>query len=306
MLRDSATREKAIAVGLTIIGASLLGFSPIFVRLSTIEPLSTGFFRFFLAFPFLFSWMLFDHSQDIESKAPRTKREYFLLISAGVFLALDIAFWHWSLQKTSVANATLLNNLTSIFVATVSWLVLKVKLGRPTVIGILLATLGAALLVGERDETHVSQLLGDSQALISAVFYAGYVLAVKQLRQHFSAATIMTWSGLASMYTLACMMGIYEHHFLPVQWQDWMPIVGLAIIVHVLGQGFIACGMGYLSAAFSSVALMISPIVSTIVAWYLFSEELTVIKMLGGLIILVGLVIARENEKKIITSKLRN
>lgn len=298
-MHDASTREKAIAVSLTIIGAGLLGFSPIFVRLSTIDPLSTGFFRFFLAFPFLFSWMLFDHNQDIQSKAPRTKREYFLLISAGVFLALDIAFWHWSLQKTSVANATLLNNLTSIFVATISWLVLRVKLGRATVIGVLLATFGAALLVGERNEAHVSQLLGDSQALISAVFYAGYVLAVKQLRQHFSAATIMTWSGLASMYTLALMMGVYEHRLLPTCWQDWMPIVGLAIIVHVLGQGLVAYGMGHLSAAFSSVALMISPIVSTIIAWYLFSEELTLIKMLGGIIILMGLVIAQENEKKI-------
>jgi len=304
-MRDVSTREKAIAVSLTIIGAGLLGFSPIFVRLSTIDPLSTGFFRFFLAVPFLFSWMLFDHNQDIQSKAPRTKREYFLLISAGVFLALDIAFWHWSLHKTSVANATLLNNLTSIFVATISWLVLRVKLGRATVIGVLLATLGAALLVGERDDTHVSQLLGDSQALISAVFYAGYVLAVKQLRQHFSAATIMTWSGLASMYTLAFMMGIYEDHFLPTHWQDWLPIVGLALIVHVLGQGFVAYGMGHLSAAFSSVALMISPIVSTIIAWYLFSEELTLIKILGGIIILIGLVIARENEKKVSLKKLR-
>ncbi|OJX10205.1 MAG: hypothetical protein BGO77_07275 [Caedibacter sp. 37-49] len=306
MLRVSSTREKAFAVGLTILGASLLGFSPIFVRLSSIEPLSTGFFRFFLAFPFLFSWMLFDHNQDIQSKAPRTKHEYFLLISAGLYLALDIAFWHWSLQKTSVANATLLNNLTSIFVATIAWLVLKVKLGRSTVVGILLATLGAALLVGERDESHISQLLGDSQALISAVFYAGYVLAVKQLRQHFSAATIMTWSGLASMYTLALMMGIYEDHFLPVRWQDWLPIIGLALIVHVLGQGLIAYGMGHLSAAFSSIALMISPIVSTVVAWYLFSEKLTLIKILGGIIILVGLVIARENEKQMAISKLRN
>ncbi len=305
MLRVCSTREKAFAVGLTILGASLLGFSPIFVRLSSIGPLSTGFFRFFLAFPFLFSWMLFDHNQDIQSKAPRTKREYFLLISAGVYLALDIAFWHWSLQKTSVANATLLNNLTSIFVATIAWLVLKVKLGRSTVGGILLATLGAALLVGERDDAHVSQLLGDSQALISAVFYAGYVLAVKQLRQHFSAATIMTWSGLASMYTLAFMMGIYEDHILPDQWQDWLPIIGLALIVHVLGQGLIAFGMGHLSAAFSSIALMISPIVSTIVAWYLFAEELTLIKILGGIIILVGLVIARENEKQMAISKLR-
>lgn len=298
-MSDSSTHEKAIALTFTIIGAGLLGFSPILVRLSTIDPLATGFFRFFLAFPFLFSWMLFDHNQDIQSKAPRTKREYFLLISAGVFLALDIAFWHWSLQKTSVANATLLNNLTSIFVATISWLVLRVRLGRSTLIGVLLATLGAALLVGERNNTHVSQLLGDSQALISAIFYAGYVLAVKQLRQHFSAATIMTWSGLASMYTLALMMGIYEDHHLPHHWQDWMPIIGLAIIVHVLGQGFVAYGMGHLTAAFSSVALMISPVVSTIVAWYLFSEQLTLIKILGGIIILVGLVIARENEKKI-------
>jgi drug/metabolite transporter (DMT)-like permease len=52
------------------------------------------------------------------------------------------------------------------------------------------------LLVWDTLEFKASYLLGDTLAVIAAVFYAGYLLCVKRLQRSFSTAAIMAWSGL--------------------------------------------------------------------------------------------------------------
>ena len=51
-----------------------------------------------------------------------------LLIAAGLLFAGDLAFWHWSIVLTSVANAVLLANCAPIFVALAVWLRLSKKI----------------------------------------------------------------------------------------------------------------------------------------------------------------------------------
>lgn len=292
-------RKPSLAMLSALSAVSFVGLSPIFVRISEIGPISTAFYRFFLALPLLWSWMIFDNLKSIQPRSPRTARDYFLLISCGVFLALDIAFWHWALIRTSVVNATLINNMTSIFVALSAWLFLKERMHFSMLLGILMSVTGALVLVGADIKGGHPNLFGDCLALISAVFYTAYILAVKELRHHFSAPTIMAWGGMSSMYVLAGIAFIGGDDFFPATSTGWLSLLGLAIIVHIAGQGLLAYSIGHLSATFSSVALMFSPIVSTVAAWFLFSEALTSTKMIGGLIVLLGIFIARRDEKTI-------
>lgn len=282
-----------------ICAVSFVGLSPIFVRISEIGPISTAFYRFFLALPLLWSWMIFDNLKSVQPRSPRTARDYFLLLSCGVFIALDIAFWHWSLLKTSVVNSTLINNLTSIFVALSAWLFLKEKMGSSMIIGIIMSVFGALVLVGSDIKGGNPNLFGDLLALISAFFYTAYILTVKELRHHFNAPTIMAWSGMSSMYILAGIAFVSGDSFFPTTGMGWMTLLGLAIIVHIAGQGLLTYSIGHLSATFSSVALMFAPIVSTLSAWILFGEALTLYKMIGGAIVLLGIFIARRDEKSI-------
>ncbi|MEB3702489.1 DMT family transporter [Candidatus Bealeia paramacronuclearis] len=136
--------KNYIPAALAILGISL---SPIFVKLSEVGVISTGFFRFFLALPFLWGWMIHEQSGAKVEHLPRSIKDYISLFLSGTFLGLDIIFWHWSLNNTHIANSMLLNNLTAILVALYAWLIWKEKITAFTVLGIFVASLGAIILV---------------------------------------------------------------------------------------------------------------------------------------------------------------
>src|SRR5215213_3585657 len=101
------------AVSALLLGATCIALSPIFVRLSESGPTATAFWRVALAVPVL--WILYA-AQRRNRQAPRGRQSWLLLVAAALCFAGDLAFWHTSIQLTSVANSTLLANLASIFV----------------------------------------------------------------------------------------------------------------------------------------------------------------------------------------------
>ena len=73
----------------------------------------------------------------------------------------------------------------------------------------------------------------------------------------------------------------------------WSPLVGLALVSHIAGQGLIAYAFAHLSASFSSVSLLIQPIVAAIGAYFLFGEALGPVELLGAGVVLSGVILAR-------------
>src|ERR1700691_811526 len=67
---------------------------------------------------------------------------------AGIFFALDLACWHYGIRYTSVANATVLPNLTPVVVTIAGWLVLKER-PRPVFLLGMATAIGGAVLMAE-------------------------------------------------------------------------------------------------------------------------------------------------------------
>src|SRR5260370_26470471 len=87
------------------LGAVLISFSGIFVKISELGPTTTGFHRLFLALPTF--WLLMAQGARKNSQGlPLRVQDWWLLGLCGLFLAGDLVFWHCSLHTTSVANAT--------------------------------------------------------------------------------------------------------------------------------------------------------------------------------------------------------
>jgi drug/metabolite transporter (DMT)-like permease len=71
-------------------------------------------------------------------------------------------------------------------------------------------------------------------------------------------------------------------------------LIGLALVSHAAGQGLIAYALASLPAAFSSVSLLFQPVMAALFAWLLLSEALVPLQMLGGVIVLAGIYLARR------------
>lgn len=278
-------------------GAAAIAFSPIFVRLSQAGPISTAFWRMALALPFLWIWLTFEKRRVPASPKPFAAADYRWLIAAGLCFAGDLATWHLSLNFTTVANSVLLANLAPVFVTLGSWLIFR---QRPTTIfiaGMITAIAGAATLIGASFSLSTDHLLGDAIALGTAVFYGGYILCVKRLRDTLSTATVMVGSGLVAACILLPIALLTTKIFLPFTAWGWLILLGLALFSHAGGQGLVAYALASLPAAFSAVSLLIQPVLSTILAWIILNEIVGPQQAFGGIIVLAGIFIARQGSR---------
>lgn len=279
------------ALGALLLGATCIALSPIFVRLSEAGPTATAFWRVALAVPAL--WILY--LLKASARTQRYSGKWPLLLAAGFAFAGDLAFWHTSIKLTSVANSTLLANLASIFVTLAAWMFLKHKPTRLFLAGLAAALIGVGLLVHTSLSFSSTGLLGDALGVVTAMFYAGYILAVKGLRDrgettlHLMAVT----STITALFLLPVALASGEP-MLPSSAFGWWMLIGLALISHAAGQGLIAYALAHLPAAFSSVSLLFQPVMAALFAWLLLSEGLVPLQIAGGIVVLFGIYLARR------------
>ncbi len=285
------------ALAALLLGAVLVGASPIFVRLSELGPMATAFYRPFLAIPVLALWLAVDRRQDPASRRPVHTRDYLQLLLAGAFFAGDLAFWHLSILHTSVANATLFANAAPIFVTLGAWLLFAHRVTRLYLAGLGLALAGAALLAGGSLAVEPGNLLGDLFGIVTAMFLACYILAISRLRAGFSAATIMTWGSVGTAAVLLPVAWIMGEDLVAVTLYGWAMLVGLALLSHAAGQGLIAYALAHLRPGFSSVGLLLEPVAAAALAWVVLAEAVTPWQATGGAVILWGIVLARRGSR---------
>jgi drug/metabolite transporter (DMT)-like permease len=286
------TKARRLALPALLFGATGIGFAPVLVRMSDVGPSATAFFRLIFALPFLWVWMWLDHRQTNNALRPSTRGDFLALALTGLFFAGDLAIWHWSLRFTPVANSTLLANFAPLFVTLGAWLFLAETITSSFMAGMVTAFAGAALLVGARIGIGSNNFLGGSLALTAAVFYAGYLLMIKQLRRRFTTPSIMSWSGIVSAVSLLVIALLSKETVIPIGTHGWLVLAALGLVSHLGGQTLIAYALGHLPAAFSSLNLLLQPVIAALLAWVLLKERLTLWQWTGGIVVLCGIALA--------------
>ena len=284
----TATGHRALPFIALIVGACAIGFVPNLVRLADTGPAAAGFWRMALSLPILLPLML----RDGRGLGLRPSTASLL---AGLFCAGDLAFWHYGIRYTSVANATVLANLSPVVVTAVAWFVFRERPGRIFMVGLTLALAGAwTMAAGAAKGQSSAPLLGDILSLTTAAWYALYFIAMRRARQGEGASRAMFWSSLATAPVMLIVALALGEQIMPGSIGGWWACIGLAV-AHVAGQGSIAWALGRLPASIASVVVLAQPVVAAIVAWFLFHEALTSVQMLGGALTLAGVVIAQRS-----------
>lgn len=274
-----------------------IALSPIWVRLSDLAPTVSAFHRVFLALPLLWAWALWTRvpsSGTGPSRSSLSTRDRLALLGAGLFFAGDLGFWHWSITLTSVANATLLANFAPAFVTLGAVLLFRQRIRGLFLLGMVTAILGAAILLGADFDSRGTHLRGDVLGLITAVFYAAYLLSVGRLRSRLDVITVMAWTSLGTTLGLLPVALISDGPFWPGDTTGWLVLLGLAWVSHAGGQGLIAFALAHLPATFSSVGLLLQPAIAALLAWWWLNESLTPWQLSGGIIVLLGIYLAHR------------
>lgn len=210
------------------------------------------------------------------------------IVATGIFFAAAHMTWNWSLTQTSVANSALLHGFTPVFVTAIGFLLLGQRFDSKFLIGMMVAISGSVLLELDNISYAMSQIQGDALALVSALFFAIYLLLVERIRSQMGVVMVAFFTCfIGAMTILPTLSGSLTGVF-PSSWMGWLEVVGLGLI-SVLNVGLTAFALKFLTSAFVGVALLLSPMLTAIFAWAILSEALNFYSLLAFPIVLIGL-----------------
>ncbi|BDI17570.1 membrane protein [Nostoc cf. commune SO-36] len=300
--------SNLLPIIIVIIALFALSSTAIFIKISLREmsAVATLFNRLWIATIIFGLWSGINqaHIQITEDKPVLPQQSYpikeiGLLIAVGLVHVLGRLSWTWSLTQTGAANANALGSLNPLFTTLGGWLFFNQIFGRKFIIGLILAIIGA-IAVGFEDLLRSNNnITGDAVALISSVFYAANFLLIEQIRNKFSVLTILLWRCVIATTLMIPVVLIFEKQVFPVTLSGWLVVFALASICEALGHGLIIYSLKNFSSGFISLLLLLNPVIVAILAWILFSENLSIFNLLGLSLILVGIYLATSNKESI-------
>ena len=272
------------------LGASLIGLAPVFVRWSELSPSWSLFYRMFLALPFLALMNLyFNRSAAFKLK---NRKHLLLVLVASLAFAGDMSSWHWSLEFTSVANATIFVNTASIYMMIFAVIIFKESVSRRFMLSFVLTFIGVIGLIYFSNTKTEGALIGDGIALVAAFLYAAYLLIISRLGEESSINIIFYTTLFTGIFGL--IFALFESKdFLPNSSFQFYNLLAMAILCQVGGQFFITHSLPKIKASFGSIGLLMQPIVATIFGALVFYEYLNFIQLSFVILALVGIYFAR-------------
>ena len=272
------------------LGASLIGLAPVFVRWSELSPSWSLFYRMFLALPFLALMNLyFNRSEAFKLKS---RKHLLLVLVASLAFAGDMSSWHWSLEFTSVANATIFVNTASIYMMIFAVLIFKESVSSRFMLSFVLTFIGVIGLIYFSNIKTEGALMGDGIALMAAFLYAAYLLIISRLGEESSINIIFYTTLFTGIFGL--IFALFESKdFLPNSSFQFYNLLAMAILCQVGGQFFITHSLPKIKASFGSIGLLMQPIVATIFGAIVFYEYLNFIQLSFVILALVGIYFAR-------------
>ena len=260
------------------------------MRLADSGPVAAGFWRLTLSLPVVL--LLARVSRQRLTGFPL--KTWAALVAAGAFFALDLASWHLGIGLTRLGNATLFGNSGSIVLMAWGLFLLHRRPYAAEWLALVAALAGTAILMGRSMEVGATTLAGDALCLLAGLLYAGYIVLIQAERGRFGAWSLIALSNLAGApVLLAAALALGE----PVWPQTWWPLLGLAIVSQVIGQGLLVYALGHFRPLVIGLALLTQPVVASLAGWLAFGEVLSMVDLIGMALIAAALAAARAGER---------
>jgi drug/metabolite transporter (DMT)-like permease len=265
------------------IGILFISFSPIFVKLMPLSALSAAFYRLAFAWLFLAPYCLLAKNLRIG------KKDLLVAIIGGLVFGLDIAVWNISILKSTATISTLVANIAPVWVGLLSLMLYKKQPGISFWMGTCIAICGMVILVGINNILHLQLTEGVLYALFSSLLYAIYILITKNILQRVDTLVFMFYNMLAASVFLGLFCVIDHDPLWGFTTQSWLLLIALGLCCQLAGWITINYSIRFLDSTQVSLTLLSQTVVTALLAWWLLSEAIGFIEIVGGLIVLFGI-----------------
>jgi drug/metabolite transporter (DMT)-like permease len=276
---------KNSAVVYLTVGAAIISFSGVWVKIADVTPTMAGFYRVF--FGAIFFLCAAAWKRQIKWKG----WGYMALgLLVGFFLALDLFLWHTSIQYIGPGLATILGNFEVFLLAAVGVLFLGEKLSLKFLFAIIMAIAGLFLIVGlQWNQFGNSYKTGVYLGLATAVAYTAYLLGLRRLQSGQEGIPVF-YSLMLVSFTTAFFLSLKALHsadsFVIPSAQSWIALLLLGLASHGIGWFLITTALPRVRASFVGLILLLQPSLAFIWDVIFFQRNTSFVNWIGVIIVL--------------------
>lgn len=281
---------KNYPVIVLVIGIGAVSTASIFIRYAQAQApsLVIAAYRLTLASAILIPYAWLRHRDELRRLRAIDWR---LAILSGVCLALHFATWISSLEYTSVASSVVMVTTSPLWVALAGWLLLRERLTRPVIIGLILAVAGGVIigLGNAQSGGGRAPLLGNALALAGAWAVTGYWLIGRRLRGQLGLIPYVAVVYGTAAIVLLMMVALARQPLTGYAPLAYVWFALLALVPQLIGHSAFNWALARLPAVFVAVATLGEPIGSAALAGLLLGEIPSALELSGAALILTGI-----------------
>lgn len=267
------------------IGILCISIFPVIVRMNLTSGLISAFYRMAIATAIILPFALYNKKLKLENI-----KMLLPIMVCGILFASDIAVWNISIQNSSATQATLLTNLSPIWVGVFSLLFLSFRPRKSFWLGTLIALIGMTIFVGVDTILNLQLDLAFFLGILSGVLYALYILVSKSVLEKLEVITFITYSMIFSTIFLLLINVAFGEQFFGFSNKVWISLLVQGIVCQLIAWLLISYSTQNMRATRVSLSLLSQAIFATILAAIFVNEKITGVQMIGSVIILAGIV----------------
>lgn len=241
------------------------------------------------------------HKAFVKEKV-RDRKDYFRLFAAGFFgVAMNMLFFFNGLAHTNELNASVLMLNAPVFVLGFSAIMLKTKPHHGQIAGVLIAAIGAVLLIGGSALEFDSRTAkGDIMIVVNAVSFAFYLVYVKPLLGKYSVATITRYTfGFGVLIVLPIgLPELLEVDFGLFTPRAWASLAFVAIATTFFAYFLNAWAVQKASPVLVGTYIYLQPVIATLIAQMLGKGVLTIERVIFALLICTGVFLVGKYKRR--------
>jgi len=266
----------------------MISFSAVFVKLTTVEPTVSAFYRMFFGGLILAALVAMRREPIWFGK-----QALGIIAIAAVFFAGDLFFWHHSILFVGPGLATLLANFQVFLLALAGLWLFREPLRWEIAASIPLAMVGLSLLVGaDWLSLPGDYRLGVGFGLLTALCYATYILCLRASRVSQvapSSIAVIAPLSLCCALILAVVVIVQGESFMIPSGRDAAVLLSYGVVAQVLGWVFISQGIASVSASQAGLILLLQPTLSFVWDITFFGRQFTALESVGALLALTAI-----------------
>ncbi|MCP4687716.1 MAG: DMT family transporter [Desulfobacterales bacterium] len=284
------------ATSRVVIGAMMISFSGVYVKLAHVTPTICGFYR--VAFGGIALLVI----AIMKKERPWKGLPYLLLgIAGGLFFALDLFVWHRAVHYIGPGLGTILPNFQVFLLAFYGVAFLEERLSRKLLLAMPMSVVGLFLIVGVQwDQLSPMYKTGVLLGLSAAGIYAGYTLILRKLQAAADPLspvvnlTVISFSSMVFLGMEAWRSG--ESFFIPDA-QSIVSLLAYALFSQVIGWTLISKGLPGIRASLAGLILLLQPALAFVWDILFFEQEATFVTMVGFFLTLGAIYLGTQKGK---------